>query len=1300
MLVGMVLSFSTLAQAQAQAAGEFWRSTDSITKNRPASDAWVQPEKSHAFTVDPAALRTALEKAPKEFTKEARLVPAEITLPMPDGSSARFRIVQSPVMAPELAALFPEIKTYFGQGIDDPSASARIDSTPEGFHAQILSPNGAVYIDPYWRGNSVLHTSYYKRDYRKGANGFQCLVPEAIVPEELAPAPRDLLRSGNNLRTYRLACAATAEYVQFAGGTVSAGMSAIVTAVNRITGIYEVELAIRFTLVANNHLLVYTNANTDPYSNDNGSAMLGQNQTTIDTVIGSANYDIGHVFSTGGGGLATLGVVCRAGNKARGVTGTSNPTGDAFYVDYVAHEIGHQFGANHTFNSVTGSCSGNRNGSTAYEPGSGSTILSYAGICDADNLQSHSDAYFHSISFDEIVAYSTTGSGGGCPLLSNTGNSAPSVNAGPDYVIPKSTPFILTAIGSDPDGDPLTYCWEQRDLGSSQSVGSADNGSSPIFRSFNPTNSPSRTFPKLSSILGNTTATGEKLPTTSRTLNFRVTARDNRAGGGGVNTDDMLATVVSTAGPFLVTEPNTAVNWTGARTVTWNVAGTATTPINVLAVNILLSTNGGNSFPIVLATNTPNDGSENILLPNITTSLARIKIEAVGNIFFDISDTNFSITPTMNGAFVTLNSSTLTAENCGPTNNAIDPNEGVIVTFSLKNVGTANTTNLVATLLATNGVLSPGSPQAYGVLTTGGVAVARSFSFTAGGICGGTVRPKLLLQDGATDLGSVEIPIPLGSVKTVSTTNSITGSISIPNMGKASPYPSSLSLSGLTGVVTRATVSLVSLSHTFPDDIEALLVAPNNQTVLLMSHTGGGSSITDVALTFDSAASASLPSASTIVSGTYRPTNYGDGSSLPTPAPASPYGTTFNNLNGMNPNGTWGLYVYDSASGDSGNISGGWKLTLVTSTTNCCLGNSPPVISSIPNQVTSEDVPKQINFTIGDAETPPDSLVVSGLSSNTNLIPNTNLVFSGTGTNRTLTVTPATNQFGNTTLTVSVSDGLAITSTAFLLTIDPVNDAPVLDPISPKVVNEGTLLQFTNTAFDVENDQFTFTLDPGAPTGATIHLSTGVFSWVPSEEEGPGVYTITLRVTDNGAPPLSDQKKVTVTVNEVNSAPQLSQPSNQVVYVGASLTFTNSATDEDLPANLLQFNFDLAVVGAQLGATSGVFNWSPTTNQVGTNQFTIRVTDDGNPILSEAKTFSVRVVAPPIIQSVTESNGTITLTWDTIPGRSYRLQFKDDLDQETWDDLGGDVTATAATASRTDENGFTGPRYYRILALP
>ncbi len=639
----------SFASAQMASGDGVWTLFDRFTPAQAAGTPWIRTAVSKAAVLNPQRLEVILARAPMEFTAGAAN-PVRVTLPMPDGTFAMFAVVESPVMAPELAAKFPELKTYAGQGIDDPLASVRFDWTPQGFHAQVLAPSGAVYIDPYTRGDVTLYSVYYKRDYVKKNDGWRCHFGEAgavIAP----PVPTNTLGGpdvGETLRTYRLANAATGEYTAFHGGTVAAGLAAIVTAVNRVTGVYQVDFSIRFQLVANNNLIVYTSAGGDPYTNNNGGAMLSQNQSTCDSVIGSANYDIGHVFSTGGGGIAGLGVVCRAGLKAQGVTGLPSPIGDPFYIDYVAHEMGHQCGGNHTFNGTGGSCSGGRVGSAAYEPGSGSTIMAYAGICSADNLQNFSDPYFHHHSVAEIRSYMSSGLGNGCAAQTATGNLDPTVNAGPDRTIPRGTPFQLTAVGSDPNGHPLVYLWEQRNLGPAQASSGGqfpDNGSSPIFRSWNPTSSPTRVFPRLPNLLANNTVIGESLPNTNRTLTFRCRVRDNQAAAGGSGFDDINVVVTTAAGPFQVTSPNTAVVWSGVRTVTWNVASTNLAPVSTANVNILLSTDGGNTFPTTLVSNTPNDGSQDITLPNINTTAARIRVEAVNNIYFDVSNTNFTIQP-------------------------------------------------------------------------------------------------------------------------------------------------------------------------------------------------------------------------------------------------------------------------------------------------------------------------------------------------------------------------------------------------------------------------------------------------------------------------------------------------------------------------------------------------------------------------------------------------------------------------------------------------------------------------------
>lgn len=655
-LAAMILALGlTAGVAGAQTVTSAYWSDITLDAIAPAGDRVIVPDRFRTVTLDREAIAAFLARAPLEGTRAADNRPV-IELPLPGGEFGRFAIVESPIMAPELGARYPELRTYAGYGLDDQSARVRFDLTPSGFHALIFSTAGAIYIDPFQRGDDRHYQSYYKRDFRSH-KGIECTVVDedgmGIEIDKLAQNTPP--RSGTQLRTYRAAVAATGEYTAYFGGTVARGMEAIVNSMNRVDGVYELEVSIRMVLVPNNDLLVYTNAATDPYTNSSGSTMLGQNQTTIDSVIGTANYDIGHVFSTGGGGIAGLGVVCRAGMKARGVTGSPAPVGDAFDIDYVAHEMGHQFGGNHPFNGTGGNCAGgNRVAAAAYEPGSGSTIMAYAGICAPQDLQAHSDDYFLWYSIQEIITYSTTSYGNGCPVTTATGVIEPIAEAGPTgFAIPLNTPFKLTASATT-TGTP-TFCWEETDLGPAGAPGTP-SGNAPIFRSFLPVASPVRTFPKLSNLLNNTYTIGEILPTYARTLSFAVTVRDAQAGGIGVSRDFMVMTVAS-SGPFRVTSPNAAVSWpdSSQQTITWNVAGTDAAPVNCSSVNILLSIDGGYTWPIVLASGTPNDGSELVTLQAGVTNLARVKVEAAANVFFDISNANFHITaPLITGSCCAL----------------------------------------------------------------------------------------------------------------------------------------------------------------------------------------------------------------------------------------------------------------------------------------------------------------------------------------------------------------------------------------------------------------------------------------------------------------------------------------------------------------------------------------------------------------------------------------------------------------------------------------------------------------------
>jgi Metallo-peptidase family M12B Reprolysin-like len=837
----LVPQFAGTAYAQAQAASRdrLWQQVDQLPAAPANARIGIRPTKFQAFTTDAALLRSTLAQAPIEFTAQAPAARvSEITLPKPDGTFARFQIEEVALMEPALAARYPGIKTYRGRGIDDPMASLHLDINPQTFHAQVLSPSGTYYIDPYWKHDGSVYMSYAKSDLTANGREFKCLVDESTTQQDAqarpamanAPAAPDAITgpnnvmSGKHLRTYRLACATSMLYSQYHGGTnpdVALVLAALVTMNNRVSGVYETELGIRMVLVANQEAIIASSTNPTPYSDTPGD--IGTNPAYIDTKIGEGNYDIGHVVTTGSGGVAGLGVVCRGFNpasggssKARGTTGIDPPEGDGFWIDFVAHEMGHQFGGNHTFDGTGTNCGTNQNPETAYEPGSGTTIQAYAGICGNQNIQPHSDPFFHFASLEEMFEFvtsgiasrapgillqkaastapppapeatpssgtlnpnpgesitwrgtavggaalddetceegvtcdtfnltltgqasdwqeksvkitfnwpnatddydfyvrkdrpdgplvdegsatgdrpeianiepSATGVGTGvfivrgvyflvaplvlpelyqytavatvvdqaspgpaptCAVVTDTGNNPPTVEAGPDFKIPARTPFALTAAGTDPDGNPITYCWEEADLGPNpKDANLPDDGTNPIIRSFPPTPNPTRIIPRLPDLFANQNQKrDEKLPTTSRELKFRVTVRDNIFGGHGF--DAMKIDAIDSGAGFAVTSPNTAVSFPGGstQTVTWDVANSLIPEINTTHVNIALTTDGGNTY-VPLATNVPNDGSESVVIPNVNSTTARIKVEAVGNIFFDVSNEDFSIVSTI-----------------------------------------------------------------------------------------------------------------------------------------------------------------------------------------------------------------------------------------------------------------------------------------------------------------------------------------------------------------------------------------------------------------------------------------------------------------------------------------------------------------------------------------------------------------------------------------------------------------------------------------------------------------------------
>ncbi|MGM0581791.1 MAG: reprolysin-like metallopeptidase [Bacteroidota bacterium] len=581
-----------------------------------------------------------------------------LTIPYPTGEFQSFNIQERQIMEPGLASKFPDIKVYVGKN-PDTGDNIRISIGKDGFHAMVFSKEGTFFIDPISKNDNVKHQVYYKKDLDTDLIKKNLYEEEPIIAnkQKFAEAKRKVESglverpSGTELRTYRIAVATTGEYTEFHGGTVEDALSAIVNTMNRVNGIYERDIAVTMILVDNNDQIIYTDPTTDPFTNDDTNSFIDEVQTEITNAIGSTNFDIGHGFSTGAGGLASLGSVCVDSRKASGVTGLSEPIGDPYDIDFVAHEIGHQFGAPHTFNGTVGSCDeNNRNANSAYEPGSGSTIMAYAGICGSDNIQNNSDAYFHTASLDFMTVYSQENDGNSCAQINSTGNNLPIVEAGTGgFTIPVNTPFQLNGSASDPDGDAISYTWEQFDLGP---AGAPDQPAenAPIFRSFEPKTDSFRIFPQLSDILNETQTLGEILPNYSRDLNFRLTVRDNQ-NIAGVDYDEISFSVSDEAGPFVVEEFTGSYDGLSTVTVNWQVNNTNIAPINAEFVDIFVSTDGGNSFTEKVAENTANDGSEVITLPNVNTSSAKIKVAASNNIFFNISSGIFSISETTDPTF-------------------------------------------------------------------------------------------------------------------------------------------------------------------------------------------------------------------------------------------------------------------------------------------------------------------------------------------------------------------------------------------------------------------------------------------------------------------------------------------------------------------------------------------------------------------------------------------------------------------------------------------------------------------------
>ncbi len=714
-------SFYGLAQQ------DYWRP---LTASTP-KNINTRPSKEQLFVLEVNSFTAALLKC----TKSTR---SRMLFPNDEGTLEAYEVWETPVFHPDLAKKYPNIRSYTGVAIKG-GAKIKFSVAPAGLQATILTFDGTP--SSFIEAQSGAENTYRLHKGNTASKAFVCGTKNIALPQKSSAARN--LATDQLLRRYRIAVSTTGEYASYHGGTVAGALGAINATLTRVNAVFEADLGVTLELVANNDAVVFTNAATDPYS----GSFNAQVQNTLTSVIGEENYDVGHLFhrDNDNGNAGFIGSVCVDNRKGSAFASAQIPEGDAFDLDYVAHELGHQFGANHTWSFET------EGTGVQVEPASGTTIMGYAGIVEGNNLAANGDDYFHHVSLVQIQDYLRTTS---CSLNTNLSNNPPIITPQPDYQIPSGTAFVLTGVATDVDADPLTYAWEQIDDGVVVTATFGPNNvSGANFRSLPPTSSPERYFPRLSRIVAGTleqenpgiNEAWETVANVGRDLNFALTVRDNNPEGGQITSDSLVVTVLDNAGPFRVSSQSAGEVYEAGsvQTVSWDVAGTNAAPINEASVDIYLSTDGGSTFNTPLATNVPNTGSASVQIPGIATTNARVMVKASNSIFLAVNSAPFTIAETS----AILSVTPLTFSACKP------DDVNIPITYESFN-GFSET--MTFSINASQPFTAAFSPT---TATTNGTAVALTLGNTAA-IPAGTHTVEVLAT-GATFTASVTLEVQL-----------------------------------------------------------------------------------------------------------------------------------------------------------------------------------------------------------------------------------------------------------------------------------------------------------------------------------------------------------------------------------------------------------------------------------------------------------------------------------------------------------------------------------------------------------